>query len=294
MKPIPDLAVTHGGVFHADDVFAFSFLKLINPHLKLMRVNKVTPFFLDQMTDKYGERFIVFDIGGGEFDHHTPETVENRTREHCKAPYASFGKVVREYWPGLLDSEKQYLLFDTMLCVPIDTQDCMGKLFHGDDNKLSAAIGAFNPTFLEDQNDTALEHSFLWASAIAQPIIKRYIAKAKSVGEGEVMVKKAINSAKKRGERYAVMMNYAPYQRLMKDEPIDWVIYPSLRGGWQLYAVKGINGVDKAIIPPDMMEKMKKDPCCTFVHVGGFTATFEALIDAQAYAEKLTKKEVET
>ena len=50
----------HNGTFHADDVFATAFIKMINPSIKIIRASSIP-------TDFKG---IVYDIGGGLFDHH--------------------------------------------------------------------------------------------------------------------------------------------------------------------------------------------------------------------------------
>ena len=53
-------AFTHGGKFHADDVFSAALLLYLNPEIQITRGNKVPE-------DYDG---IVFDIGRGEYDHH--------------------------------------------------------------------------------------------------------------------------------------------------------------------------------------------------------------------------------
>ena len=54
---------THSGIFHADDVFATAFIKMINPNIEIVRGNEVPNNFTG----------IVYDIGLGEFDHHGDE-----------------------------------------------------------------------------------------------------------------------------------------------------------------------------------------------------------------------------
>ena len=55
-----DCVFTHGGKFHADDVFSYALLRMIHPGLLVRRGNEVPQDFTG----------IVFDIGGGAFDHH--------------------------------------------------------------------------------------------------------------------------------------------------------------------------------------------------------------------------------
>ena len=74
-------AFTHGGKFHADDVFSAALLLYLNPEITITRGNKVPE-------DYDG---IVFDIGRGEFDHHQKDS---RVRENG-VPYAAFGLLLR-------------------------------------------------------------------------------------------------------------------------------------------------------------------------------------------------------
>lgn len=52
--------LTHNGTFHADDVFATAFIKMINPSIKIIRASSIPNDF----------KGIVYDIGNGLFDHH--------------------------------------------------------------------------------------------------------------------------------------------------------------------------------------------------------------------------------
>lgn len=63
-----DKAFTHGGIFHADDVFSAALLRMMNPDIFIERGN--------QVPDGYDG--LVFDIGGGAFDHHQED---RRVRE---------------------------------------------------------------------------------------------------------------------------------------------------------------------------------------------------------------------
>ena len=58
---IPARAFTHGGKFHANDVFSTALLKILRPDIKVTR-GFVVPDNFDG---------IVYDVGGGMFDHHT-------------------------------------------------------------------------------------------------------------------------------------------------------------------------------------------------------------------------------
>ena len=68
-------AFTHGGKFHADDVFSAALLLHFNPRLTIQRGNRVPEDFDG----------IVFDIGRGQYDHHQKDS---RGRENG-VPYAA-------------------------------------------------------------------------------------------------------------------------------------------------------------------------------------------------------------
>ena len=57
---VPARGFTHGGKFHADDVFATALLRILRPDFKVQRGFEVPDDFDG----------IVYDIGGGMFDHH--------------------------------------------------------------------------------------------------------------------------------------------------------------------------------------------------------------------------------
>ena len=67
-------AFTHGGKFHADDVFSAALLLYLNPEIVITRGNRVPEDFDG----------IVFDIGRGRYDHHQKDS---RVRENG-VPYA--------------------------------------------------------------------------------------------------------------------------------------------------------------------------------------------------------------
>lgn len=75
-------AFTHGGKFHADDVFSAALLLYLNPEIVITRGNRVPEDFDG----------IVFDIGRGRYDHHQKDS---RVRENG-VPYAAFGLLWEE------------------------------------------------------------------------------------------------------------------------------------------------------------------------------------------------------
>ena len=78
---IPAKGFTHGGKFHADDVFATALLMIVRPDIKVTR-GFVVPDGFDG---------IVYDVGCGMFDHHQ----EPRESRPNGVPYAAFGLLWR-------------------------------------------------------------------------------------------------------------------------------------------------------------------------------------------------------
>ena len=264
-RPFPKVGITHPGVFHADDVFAAAFLRCINPECEIRRM-RITPEDLS----KYKSVCVIFDVGGGEFDHHTKETQEWRDPENQRYPYASFGKIVRAYWPYLMDDERVMRIFDAMLVQGIDAHDC--GTFGTVPNTLAMAISAFNPNWNETRS---VDDAFEDAVAMTTVVIKNFIRKAEAMVASEDEVSAALNR-RNSGERFIVLDHYVNYNAYLKNAPIDWVIYPSMRGGFQLYSVLR-DGKNSDLLPEDFQEELRKRKETIFVHPIGFTATFTTL-----------------
>ena len=105
---IPANGFTHAGTFHADDVFATALLQILRPDIKITR-GFVVPDDFDG---------IVYDVGGGMFDHHS----EPRECRPNGVPYAAFGLLWRVLGPGLV-GERQPRLFDVYFIQPPELND---------------------------------------------------------------------------------------------------------------------------------------------------------------------------
>lgn len=284
---IPRVMVTHSGVHHADEVFAFALLSLINPNIDVIRVNKVDDIY--RSMESIGQAVIV-DIGGGEFDHHTDETVEYRDPERELNPYASFGKVLRRFWPYLLETEDEYRMLDSNLALPIDYSDCKGGLWHGVHNYLSDAIASFNPTWEMDSSDASRKAAFLAAAMFAKEIIRNNIAKVKAVKHSTDITEEAIK-VKDPKYHFIVLDRYVNYSTTVNQHPDDeifWVVYPSLRGGWCIYSVI-FRGSNIDLISDTIKDQMAEDPAVAFVHPARFIATCDTKENAIEWAKKISQ-----
>ena len=122
---IPAKGFTHGGKFHADDVFSTALLQIVRPDIQVMR-GFVVPDDFDG---------IVYDVGGGMFDHHQ----EPRETRPNGVPYAAFG-LLWQVLGAQLVGEHQARLLDENFIQPLDLNDNTGE-----QNSLADAIGSFNP-----------------------------------------------------------------------------------------------------------------------------------------------------
>lgn len=283
---------THGGIFHADDIFATAFLQLVyedrpDVDLRIYRVISVPPSIKNDETN------IIYDIGGGKYDHHTPETIEYRNNDALH-PYASFGKIVRDFYPHLM-TEEEFKIFDMILVDPIDAHDCGVAKRHK--NALSLAIGSFNPNWYEtrgiNQEDLyEMQYdAFMDAVDFARAIIRRYISKAKTDVIAVHEVNECLAQAEE-GQQYLVFDAYVNYGPSLCDTEINWAIYPSAREGWQIFVVNDRYGVAKGSMSDEIYNAMKEDDQLIFVHPGRFTAGFQTKERCIYWAKKLTENEV--
>jgi len=111
--------VTHAGTFYADDVFATVLLGKLFPAVRLMRVTRVPVEGL--MADA-----IIFDIGGGKFDHHQKDGNGERSNG---VKHAAFGFLWQEYGrqmlagAGVENAEEVFYLFDRDFVQGIDAME---------------------------------------------------------------------------------------------------------------------------------------------------------------------------
>ena len=102
---IPAKGFTHGGKFHADDVFATALLMIVRPDIKVTR-GFVVPDGFDG---------IVYDVGCGMFDHHQ----EPRESRPNGVPYAAFGLLWRVLGAQLVGAHQARLLDENLGKKPV-------------------------------------------------------------------------------------------------------------------------------------------------------------------------------
>lgn len=259
---IPDNAFTHGGKFHADDVFSSALLTYLNPNLKIERGFTVPDDFTG----------IVFDIGFGEFDHHQ---VDSRVREN-EIPYAAFGLLWEKYGREILE-EQEAEKFDRSFVQPLDLCDNTGC-----DNPIARIISIFNPVWDDTKN---VDDSFTEAMELALTILKKKFEYSKAITRAEVVVRKALEEAE---NQILILPMYAPWKKVVEETDILFVIYPSDRGGYNAQAVPGDEeGIALKIAFPeqwrglgaDKLSEVSEIETISFCHNSGFLVAADTLQD---------------
>lgn len=211
MIQISDTVLTHGGKFHADDVFSSALIKLLKSDVKIIRSFKVPEDFTG----------LVYDIGWGVFDHHQ-EGAEIRPNG---VPYAAFGLLWREFGAELV-GEEEAGRFDEHFVQSLDLDDNTGC---GSD--VASLIGLFNPAW---DSDESADVCFAQAVDFALTILKKKIDSILSVGRARKLVEEALEQMQ---DKIMVLPLFAPWKAGATGSEAEFVIYPSQRGGYNAQAV---------------------------------------------------------
>ena len=253
---IPQLGFTHGGRFHADDVFSAALLRILHPDIRIYR----------GFTVPKGFSGIVFDIGDGPFDHHT----NDRLRRENGAPYASFGLLWREYGHFFL-GETEAARFDDKFIRPLDIDDNTGT-----GNALAGLIGAYNPSW---DSDADIDEAFFNAVDIAESLLRHKLESLAAVERGHSAVEKALLAMK---DNIVLLHQYVPWKPVLVTSSAEFVIFPSVRGGYSLQCIpKDFNGKTGNKVPlpsswwgrpTEKLVEITGVSDITFCHASGFMA----------------------
>lgn len=263
-------AFTHSGVFHADDIFASALLRIFNPEIKIQRGFKVPEDFDG----------IVYDIGGGEFDHHFEGAVVRSTG----VPYSSFGLLWERFGRSLFQTEESFQKIDRELVQPIDLSDNTGEK-----NPLSLFISMFNPAWDSQVNPQA---AFEQAVNEAKKVLEMFIESVRSTERAhELLAEYEANSE----DGIVVLEKFVPWGELTAMDEPKFVIFPSLRGGWNIQVVP-VSYTDKSAridLPHEWWGNANVSDetggKVTFCHLNGFIAA----VDTKEHAIEICKELVE-
>lgn len=253
---------THNGLFHADDVFAAAMLSLLSDHVNIRRGGDE-----DVPSDK--DKWIIFDIGGGELDHHTPECREaNGTHPGTNVPYAACGLVWRKYYREILEEEgcpekymdSVYARIEKSLVLGIDASDngfdpvadVMESMPNIPDEQkhdiiaqsnvpftITQVIRDFNPTWESDRNP---DEAFRDAVSFARDVFLNRLDSVIDAMDSRDYIQQHIDYS---SGHVMFLEHFAPWQGVVtsqsrtnpKAAALWYVISPALRGGWNVQCV---------------------------------------------------------
>ncbi|MBR3356707.1 MAG: MYG1 family protein [Solobacterium sp.] len=315
---------THDGLFHADDVFAAALLSLIAEEVNIVRGS-------DAELPEDTKNWIIFDIGGGELDHHTPENKQNNgCHPGTNVPYAACGLVWRKYYREILkeqgceerNMEKVYRRLESSLILGIDAAD----------NAYDPVGDAMTtmPNITDEQRDTILEQArisltvsqiikdfnppwnssmsyydaFLDAVSFAKDILLNRIDSILSSLDGRDYVNNCIRYS---AGHIMIMDEFAPWEGLLyslhydqKAQDIWYVVFPALRGGWNVQCAL-VSPRDRTVyrhpLPKEWyglrgedLQKVSGIRTASFCHASGFLANADTESDALAMAELAVRR----
>jgi len=254
--------ITHDGTFHADEVFAYVYLKLKGIVGKFIRTRG--PLV---ETAKKSKEYIVSDVGMEynpemfNFDHHQDGKL------HC-----AFSLVVKHFPPDL---KGEYALFyfqnfvDSIDAVDVNRNDFFSKwrelttCYPGMTNA-SSLISSFC--------DKGTDEEFQQACSFAEAILKNMLREAEKY-QGEHDEYKEISNV-----LYPHIVHLKKHNRLWKEDFL-WSVSPTDKGNWGIIASRS-----KDFPVPDFMEQEKG---CIFLHKNRFIAVFDSEENALNAAFKL-------
>lgn len=282
---IINIANTHAGFFHADEVFASAVLKQLFKMLIIKRV-----FRPEDDAD------IVYDIGSGAYDHHQPD---HEIRPDG-IPYAAFGLIWRSFGRAYVEAlgvSAKYVDFvhdmvDKTLVRSVDAIDNGVSL--GGGFSISNVIESMNP---EWDSDESADEAFKCAVDLAGSVLMLQVRHAAAVAKAKGIVTAAVEES--RDGQVIELPCYVPWQEpllAMTDEKAQnakRVIFPSNRGGYNVQAVPTAPDAftNRAPFPKELrglrdeeLAKASGIKDAIFVHPAGFIGAAMSLEGARVLA----------
>ena len=317
---------THDGLFHADDVFATALLSLMTDEINVVRGN-------DTDLPENKADWIIYDIGGGELDHHSPENKEaNGTHPGTNIPYAACGLVWKKYHKEILEAEdcpKNYIngvyqKMENSLILGIDAEDngfnptadvleTMPNLNAEQKNEIirnartsfsiSQVIKDFNPNWNSDMD---YYDAFMDAVSFAKDIILNRLDSIISSMDGRDYVLQHINYS---ADHIMILDEFVPWEGTLysqswnpKANEIWYVVYPALRGGWNVQCALDDSHDRTSYRHPlpeewyglrhEELRKVSGIATASFCHVSGFLAGCESEEDALLMANTACARKI--
>lgn len=293
--------ITHSGTFHADEIFATIILSKIKPEIRLARVEELR----ESEKEKVQKTAIIYDIGGGKFDHH--QLGGNGKRENgvryaaCGLVWKEFGKELLTKYP-ITEIDYAWFYIDKNLIQFIDANDNgeLPKLPTDYRNvHLSHLIGLFNPKWDEKVES---DQKFIQALQLGETIFDEFLKDTISKIKAKNLIEEAIEKSKK---GIMILEEFMPWKEFLilsenpKAKEIHFVIFPSKRGGYNVYAVpKEIGSFENRKSLPSSWRGLRDEKLqqvtgiktARFCHNAGFICTAETKEDAIQLAIKANEE----
>ena len=291
--------ITHNGTFHSDEVFSTVLLSKVlkKDILKLCRTSNI----------KEGITGFVYDVGYGKYDHHQPGG--NGERKNG-IKYSSFGLVWRDFGKDYLKQlnclqiEEVWSMVDKKLVQNIDAIDNgqLGKLTQFDFEvvTLPNLISMYNSNWDDEQANQ--NEMFLKAVQFAQTVFDRFIISVVSKIRAKSRVEDAIENSK---NQILILEKFMPWKEFLLDSEnekaknILFVVFPSNRGGYNVYAVPKENGSfeSRKLFPAkwaglkdEELQKATGVATATFCHTNRFICATKTKEDAIKIANIAVKE----
>lgn len=226
--------ITHNGTFHCDEVFSTIMFSKLLPEIIVCRTSDLEKANSDQY---------IYDVGGGELDHHqfggNGERDNGVKYSSCGLVWKKFGKeIIKKYTEK--DIDEIWKMIDKNLIQCIDAGD-NGQI--PDINvdyrlvQVASIISEFNPNWDEDIDpDVKFEEAVKLAETVFDNSMKSSISKMRAKSKVDM----AINDSK---DGIMTLEKFLPWKEFLlesdssKAKLINFVIFPSNRGGYNIYTV---------------------------------------------------------
>ena len=247
--------ITHAGMFHADDVLSAAFLYLTFGITEFVRTNDVNSVDI-------GEDDIVFDIGGGKFDHHQKDSPVRQNG----IPYAAFGLLWKEYAGKLGLNAWAINRFDEDFAQYIDQTDNFGQAKYP--NTFSAMVSAMWNKDIDNFNEVVtMTVPFL------DGLIKRYLYLVGQYKAAEKEIYGSENYGGVKGQVSVFVTDTHYDSQVLTALDVKYVIEPALRAPVEYKdTAVSLRSMDSENYPIEAVEG--KDGCY-FIHKNKFTSGFD-------------------
>ena len=245
-------AYTHDGVYHADDLFCMA---LIGYALE----NEYNFEFI--RTRNLEHPYFTFDVGGGDFDHHTCD--EYRDGEEKKGIFASFGKLWCTIGRTLGLREEVWKEIDELFVQPIDLTDNTGVM-----NPINYMINS--------TKHRGLGEGYIIARSMANETLFEIIESGLQKSRQLDNFYKEVESRDDSSPVLELSRHYVVNKEIYQSLGIDWIIFPDITPG--LFTVQAVG---KKLLPKDLRGK-SGDGNIIFTHKGGWVGKTIGIESARA------------